>query len=90
LCTALPAWLFLRIITAAGALPISVVQLPQPGLGVTALLYAIPASLAARAYWLPPMTRAPFLTLRKQDAALYALGFLGTLVAALAVATRFR
>lgn len=91
LCTVLPAWLFLRIVTAAGALPISVVQLPQPGLGITALFYALPASIACRAYWLAPGIRTlSTIPLRKMDAALYALGFLGTLIVALAFAAWLR
>jgi competence protein ComEC len=85
LCTALPTWLFLRIIDTAGSLPISVVRLPQPGLDITALVYALPASIACRAYWLAPAVRTmSTMTLRKMDAVLYALGFLGTLIVALA------
>ncbi len=45
-CTALPAWLFLRIVRVAAALPGASLQLPQPGTLLTVLLYAIPASIA--------------------------------------------
>jgi len=90
LCTALPAWLFLRIIYAAGGLPIAAVRLPQPGLGFTTLLYALPACLACRAYWLSPAICAAFVTVRKQDAALYGLGFVGTLILALVCAAWLR
>lgn len=90
LCTALPAWLFLRIIYAAGALPIAAVRLPQPGLGFTTLLYALPACVACHAYWLSPAIRASSVTLRKQDTALYGLSFVGTLIVALACAAWLR
>lgn len=90
LCTALPAWLFLRIIYAAGGLPIAAMRLPQPGLGFTTLLYALPACLACRAYWLSPAICAAFVTVRKQDAALYGLGFVGTLILALVCAAWLR
>jgi len=90
LCTALPAWLFLKIIVAAGALPFSAVRLPQPGLGVSVLLYALPACIAARAYILAPALRSSSMSLRKQDVALYGIGFLGTLIVAIGVAAWLR
>lgn len=83
LCTAVPAWLFLRIISAAATLPFSAVQRPQPDLILTMLLYALPASVAGIAGRLVPTIRLSSIVARKQDAALYAIGFLGTLIAAL-------
>jgi ComEC/Rec2-related protein len=91
LCAALPTWLFLRIIDTASALPISVVQLPQPGLDITALVYALPASIACRAQWISPVVRTvSTMTMRRMDAALYALSFAGTLIAALVIAAWLR
>ncbi|MHB8645010.1 MAG: ComEC/Rec2 family competence protein [Thermomicrobiales bacterium] len=90
LCTSVPAWLFLRIITAAGALPFSAVQLPQPGLGVSVFLYAVPACIALRSVIHVPALRASALSLRRQDVALYGIGFVGTLIVALGVAVWFR
>jgi competence protein ComEC len=86
LCTALPAWLFLRVVYTAGALPFSAMQLPQPSLGLTTLIYALPACIAFRAYEFAPRIRAAFVAVRARDAALYGLGFLGTLIVALALA----
>ena len=86
LCTALPAWLFLRVVYTAAALPFSAVQIPQPSLGLTTLVYALPACVACRAYGFTPQIRAAFVAVRTRDAALYGLGFLGTLIVALALA----
>lgn len=86
LCTALPAWSFLRIISVAGALPMSAVQLPQPGFSIIALAYALPSCIACRTCWPVPGVRAGSITLRKTEAALYTLCFLGTLIVALAFA----
>ncbi len=83
--TAVPAWLFLKIIVAAGALPISAVRLPQPGLDLTLLLYAFPACLAGGIGRLLPAIRGSSIRLREPDAALYAAGFFGMLVVAFGV-----
>ncbi len=90
LCTAVPAWVFLRIVYAAGSLPISAVRLPQPGLGITAFLYVLPACIACRVCLDAPSIRAAFVAVRTRDAALYACGFVGTLIAALALAAWLR
>lgn len=45
-CTALPAALFLGIINHAGNIPLGAIQLPQPGVTLTALIYAVPAIIA--------------------------------------------
>ena len=81
--TAVPTWLFLRIISAAGALPFSAVRPPQPGLDLTMLLYAIPACIASFAGRFVPTPRLSAIGSRKPDAALYAVGFVGTLIFAL-------
>ena len=90
ICTALPAWVFLRIVYTAGALPFSAVQLPQPSLGLTALFYTLPACIAGYAYGATAGLRAAWVAVRTRDAALYLLGFVGTLIVALAVAAWLR
>ncbi len=81
--TAVPAWLFLKLISAAAALPVSAVQQPQPGFDFTVLMYAVPALIAGVAGKLIPTIRVSFILSRKPDAALYTISFLGTLIVAI-------
>lgn len=82
-CTAVPAWLFLKIVTVAAALPGASLTLPQPGMLLTVLLYAVPAAIAGAIAFIRPAVRAQHSSLSLREAAAGALGF--ALIAALGI-----
>jgi competence protein ComEC len=82
-CTAIPAWLFLKIVTVAAALPGASLTLPQPGVLLTLLFYAVPAAIVSAIVFVRPALRAPHPSCSLREAAAGALGF--TLVAALSI-----
>ena len=67
-CTAVPAWLFLRIIGVAASLPGAALQLPQPGTLLTVLLYAVPAAIALWRAFLRPHAVRWLLTATPREA----------------------
>jgi ComEC/Rec2-related protein len=89
IATAAPAWLFLKIVKTAAALPGASLTLPQPGVALTVLWYAIPASIACFVTYVRPQVRIWRMTVHPREAAACALGFV--LVAALSIglAARF-
>jgi ComEC/Rec2-related protein len=82
-CTAIPAWLFLKIVTFAAMLPGASLTLPQPGTFLTVLLYAVPAAIAGARMIFHPLLRTPGWSVTARDVAACALGF--ALVAAASI-----
>jgi ComEC/Rec2-related protein len=83
IATAAPAWLFLKIVTTAAALPGASLTLPQPGVALTLLWYAVPASIVCFVTCIRPQVSTWRMTVHRREAAVAVLGF--TLVAAIAI-----
>jgi ComEC/Rec2-related protein len=82
-CTALPASLFLAIIRWAANFPASAVRLPQPGLALTLLCYAVPAAAVLWVEHARPAVAQWRMRYAPRDAGLYAATFAVVFVLAL-------
>jgi competence protein ComEC len=74
-CTAVPAWLFLKIVAIAAALPGASLTLPQPGTLLTVLLYATPAVIACFFRMIGPALSAVRASLTAREIVAGVLGF---------------
>ncbi len=79
-CTAVPAWLFLTIIGIASRFPLAALTLPQPGLTLTMLIYAIPAVVALGVTHLRPTLRRTVDQIAPGDGLRYTACFILILV----------
>ncbi|MGI8856500.1 MAG: ComEC/Rec2 family competence protein [Thermomicrobiales bacterium] len=83
ICTALPASLFLAIVRWAAHFPASAVRLPQPGLALTLLFYALPASAVLWIEQVRPAIAGWSARGTARDVSLYAATFAVSLIIAL-------
>lgn len=84
-CTALPASLFLAIIRRAADIPAGAITLPQPGLPLTLLIYAVPAATVLWAEYVRPGVAVSLPRRMRRDLSLYAATFAVSLALALGV-----
>lgn len=86
-CTAVPAWLFLRIVRVAAALPGASWQLPQPGTLLAVLLYAIPALIALWLAFIRPQVVRWLLTATPREAIAGVTSFVAVMAVCVGVIT---